>query len=343
MELVVIGMNHHSHSLFQRESWNIPQEKVEVFLKQAKGIEGVKGVLYLSTCNRLEVYGVVQKREDKQKIWECWQTFVAAEAHSVPYCYWNDEAFHHLVRVASGLDAMVLGENEVMGQVKRAYAFALSLGVTGALLNFTFQKAFQMAKKVRSQTGVGRYPASVSTVALSLLEEVYGSFENLTGLVVGLGEMGKQIACFAKQRGVGELLLCNRTESKARDFAEEIGGEVIPPVHLEKAVCRAHFVVSSTSSAEPVLCWESLERHGIFDQPRPFVFVDLGVPRDIESKVGEEKNVYLYDMGDLGKIAEKNRVLREKEVAVAEDFIQKALDSFCKEWSNRALVHFQGV
>lgn len=334
MELVVLGHNHLTTSLAERERWNVAVPLVVSFLKEVNSLSSMEGAVYLSTCNRVELYGVATKTQEATPLLEVWKRFLKEKSPLEPaYCYRQTEAFSHLLRVVSGLDSMVLGENEVLGQVKRAYAQSLELGTTGPLLNFTFQQAMRLAKKVRSQTGIARYPTSVSTVAMMLLDQVFGDFGSLQGLVIGLGEMGRQTAKMAKERGVSKLFVMNRTEAKAHLFAKEVPSEVVSMEVLSEVLQKADFVVTSTSSETPLISEASFLSGKT--RSKPIVMIDLGVPRDIEAELGKRQEVYLYNIDDLKTIADRNRQFREKEAALAEEMIGDSVKTFWQEWEKR--------
>lgn len=332
MELITLGWNHRSDALKERETLQIPPAAADDFLIGGARRPGIGGLVYLGTCNRVEATLLVRDGGAPEFL-DYWGRFVKSVAPLRPaYCHRGGAAFGHLLRVACGLDSMVLGENEVFGQLKQAYARSLALKTSGSLLNFVFQQVLRFSKKIRSQTGISRYPVSCSTVALMLLNQVLGDLKPLKGLVIGLGEMGRQAAKMARERGVGSLWVMNRTESKAMAFAREVDAEVVPINSLAEALAGADFAITSTSSPEPVIRQSDISSLG---RSTPLVLVDLGVPRDVEETLGQREEIFLYNMDDLKAIADRNRASREKEAALAEAMIGRKVGLFLEGWEKR--------
>lgn len=324
MEFSVIGINHQTSTLAERESRTIPAERQTEWLNGLRNTPGVHGVVYLSTCNRVELYTAVEP----EVVWN---------PMPFSYQYRNGEAFAHLLRVACGLDSMVLGETQVFGQLKEAYQRCLTAGVTGGLLNFAFQQAFCGAKQIRSETGINRFPTSVGSVGMMLLEQIYGEFKNRTGLVIGLGEMGSEAAKLLAERNVGKLLVMNRSRDKAEEFVRGSSspGEVVSFGAWEEALPRADFVVTATGAVEPILSREIILRHFLRDGDAPRVLLDLGVPRDVDPALGQAPGLYLYNVDDLKTIANQNRSLRETEAKRAEAMVERLTVIFKKQWEAR--------
>ena len=251
----------------------------------------------------------------------------------------GSNAFAHLLRVASGMESMVFGENEVFGQLKRAYQTAFEHKTTGPLLNFTFQEAFRWAKSIRSETGIGRYPTSVSTVGLKLLEEIFGDVQTREGFVLGLGEMGRQMVKLLKDRGVRRLIAANRTYETGRIFAEEQGIEVIHFEDRKFLLDKVDFVVTCTGAETPVLTEKEFADIPLRDSP--LVLMDLGLPRDIAPSLSARSDLFLYNIDDLRRIAETNSAARRQDGLQADAIIQKGVASFEEEWLKR--VCFSGA
>lgn len=318
MDLAVFGLNFKTSSIEKREACTIPADRMADFLKKLSMEEGVRGVVYVATCNRVEIYAALQHR-------------FSFKQFSPAYAYFNEEAFAHLLRVACGLDSLVLGENEIFGQVKRAYLKSLELKTAGPL-HFVFQKVFQMAKKIRTETGIARSPSSIATVALLLLEQIFGEWNPLNVLVIGLGEMGKQTARLLDERGVQKLYIMNRRENFAKDFASSLSSnvEILALDSLKEILPKVDIVVTATASPHYVLT-----KGMPFKQDRFQVLIDLSTPRDVEPGLGRLENIYLYNVDDLKAIAEKNLENRLQEARVAEEMIKKYLPVFEKEWFKR--------
>lgn len=333
MDLLVLGANFKTSTLACREEWNVPAERRDVFLKAICALRGVQGAVYLPTCHRVEVYATVTPDFSLATLENHWRDFLGLKpAHRIGYFYKNREAIQHLLRVACGLDSMVLGETEVFGQVKQAYQESLQQKTTDGLLNFLFQRVFQIAKRVRTETGLSRYPISISSIGLMLLEQVFGELSDLKALCLGLGEMGTQTAQALVKRGVRKLWLANRSEAKAMEWAERLGpvAEVLPLAKWETVFSEADLVVAAMASPQFVLSLEPMK-----SQMPLKVLLDLGVPRNIDPAIGKQENVFLYNVDDLQTIANKNLVNRQQEAALAEKLIQKEIGQLEVGWQQR--------
>lgn len=338
MELLVIGCNFKTSAIGFRENWNVPPEQISSFCRGLLQIAGVSGVVYLPTCNRVELYVTLQKEVPLESIFSYWRQFLKLEGPggTPGYIYKNDLAFSHLVKVCSGLDSLVVGEPQVLGQVKQAYSQSVEMGVASSLTNFVFQQAFRYAKQVRTETGVAKYPVSIASVALMLAFDVFGDFSNLSALVVGLGEMGKQTAELLIKRGIGNLTVINRTYERAVQFAEKFSAKVHRFETFAECLSEADLVLTSTSSLSPVLTSEMFCHEGVKEKKKPMVLIDLGVPRDIDPDVANLQNLFLYNIDDLKTIADKNLSLRMEEAQLAEDMIAKSVEVFNVDWQKRS-------
>ncbi|MDP2599778.1 MAG: glutamyl-tRNA reductase, partial [Deltaproteobacteria bacterium] len=208
-------------------------------------------------------------------------------------------------------------------------------------LNFAFQQAFRIAKQIRTQTGIARFPVSVSTVSLMLLEQIFGDFKEVTALVVGLGEMGRQTAELLKERGVQKLIIMNRTYQRAREFASVLKAEACPLDALTTVLPLADMVVASTAAPSPILMAQTVQEALAQRKERPMVLMDLGFPRDIAPDAAHFENAYLYNVDDLKEIADKNLSQRQKEAKRAEEIINKSLLGFESDWMKRTLQAYQ--
>lgn len=335
MELLNFSLSHKTHSVADREAWRVHDADVPRFLRGLIEMPEVSGACFLSTCNRIEVYLSATSDLRGETVLEYWCTFSdsAGTAESKVPVLRGPKVFQHLLRVAAGLESMVFGENEVFGQVKRAYQTALEQRVAGPLLNFTFQEAFRLAKTIRTETGIGRHPTSVSTVGLKLLEEIFGELRDRTGLVLGLGEMGRQTLKLLKDRGVQRLIVANRTFEKGKNFAEANSMTAIHFVDRKYLLDQVDFVVTCTAAEAPILTEPDFS--DLKPRQNPLVLIDLGVPRDIDPALAARPELFLYNIDDLRAIAEANAAARQKEAAVAEILIQNGLASFGEEWLKR--------
>ena len=337
MKLIVLGQNHKTATIAEREGWTVSKEKTPPFLHGFLTMPGVHGAVYLSTCNRVEVIAAVQKEIAPSLLIDYWKEHANGKGTEAgpSYIYSDERAFGYLVRVACGLDSLAMGETQILGQIKQAYLQSLELKTSGALLNSTFQKILQIAKKIRTETGITRCPTSISSVAVMLAEQIFGDFEGVSAMVVGLGEVGRQTAALLHKRGIKNLMVTNRTYAKAQEFLDSRPLDASPFFfhELETKLNEVDLVITCTSSPTPILTKEMLR--GVTQKDRPMVLVDLGVPRDIASEAGEHPGIYLYNIDDLKTIAAKNISLRKEEALLAERIIQEESLQFVSAWKKR--------
>ncbi len=288
-----------------------------------------EGVL-LSTCNRTEIYALMESPDAAPLVdWLALQGGLSRD-RILPHLdlRWGEEAIHHLFRVVCGLDSMVLGEPQILGQVKEAYRTASEMGATGQILNRLFQHAFRTAKQIRSRTGVGQNPISLAYAAVRLAQQLFEDLGTKTALLIGAGEMVELSALHLRERGIGRLLIANRTVERARRLAQRFQAE---PLRLEAILQRlpeADLVVTSTASPLPILGKGAVEAAIRKRRHRPIFMVDLAVPRDIEPEVAELPDVYLYSLDDLEAIVRENRRLRERAAERAEALIGTEVERF---------------
>jgi len=325
-KILLLSFHHAQASVEEREKWVIPRDQWPSLLAALRDEGGAAESVYLGTCNRVEVYAVVDADFDWRRIMEVWRRFCPkVSAETVPTLILEQEkAIEHLFRVAASLDSMVVGETEILGQVKTAYQAALAYKATGPWLNRVFQQALASAKKVRTQTGLGEKPVSISTVAVKLAAKIFGTLESTRALVVGTGEMGTQTARYFVKRGIGELWLTNRTESTARELAQTLRGKVVPFETWQTGLSEIDIIVSCTAAPRPPIQQSLIEPFVCRRQRGPLFLIDLGVPRDVEATVGELEGVFLYNMDDLKTIADQNRVHRLKKADTADGLITEA-------------------
>ena len=303
----------------------------------------------VSTCNRSELYGVTSDLSaDASPVLQSYlaefHSLVPAELAEVVYSLRGQTAVRHLFRVASGLDSMLLGEAEILGQVREAYRNAAEGRTTGHVLNRLFQSALEVGKKVRSQTEIGTRPMSVAFAGVKLAERIFGHLENHAALIVGAGAVGEQVVEHMQRRGISRIVVANRSLDRARALANHVGGEAVALDVLATLLIMPNIVVTSASGTEPIITRAMLERAMALRHNRELFLIDLGVPRNVDPRARELYNVYLYNIDDLGEIVEQNRRAREREIPRAEAIIAEQVRRF-EEWhaGARALELLQSL
>jgi len=328
MELICIGLNHETAPVEVREHFAVPADKLGERAREIASLTTLTESVVLSTCNRMEVYVVAEEldaglKELKKHLSEGHESSAVAHLYEKS----GDEARRHLFRLVCGLDSMVLGETEIFGQVKQAYKQAHESGATKGVLNKLFQKSFGVGKKIRTHTRIQVGPTSVGSAAVDLAEKIFGKLHGCHVMIIGAGETSRKVAMSMLSRGASDLTVTNRSEQRARDLADELGGKSVPFTDWEKTLIEADVVVSSTGAPEPVLRAAQIEAVRKQRKYRPLFLIDIAVPRDIEHTAGEIEEVYLYDMDMLQKLAGEARLSRQKQVDICvkmiEEFIQK--------------------
>ena len=330
MTLLTVSLNHTSAPVAIRERVTFGPDIVVGALRNLRERPGVNEAVILSTCNRTEVYCNVD--EDQVEQVRCW----IAEFHGLvvndiaPYLYEHrdDEAVAHLLSVACGLDSMVLGEPQILGQVKAAFQTATDAGHTGKTLKRLFQHAFNTAKQVRTDTAIGDSPVSVAFAAVSLARQIFSDLADQTALLIGAGETIELAARHLHQHGIGRIIVANRTVSRARELAEEFSGYAIGLTELPVHLAEADIVIASTASPLPVLGKGTVESALKQRRHRPVFMVDIAVPRDIEPEVAKLRDVYLYTVDDLQEVIQENLRSRQEAAEQAREIIDFQVREF---------------
>lgn len=336
MEFLAVGINYRKTPIELRECFSFEPDSACDLLARLKGESLVNEALYLGTCNRAEVYAVTDK--DGSVCTEL-QDKLCAFARVDPFStrdFWysktGTDAVRHLFRVASSLDAMVVGEAQILGQIKEAYFKARDQGTTGPFIDRAMLRAFQIARKIRSETEIGRGQVSVASVAVGLAVGHLKELSDLTVLVIGAGEMGALVVRQLKKHGTGRILVANRTFEKAAIIAEHTQGEAIEWSNLQSAINRADIIVSSTGAANPVIDKEMVAA-ATRSRVLPLVLIDLGTPRDMKPEISELENVRLFNIDDLSRVAKENGKRRESEAKKAETLVSEESEKFLIELS----------
>lgn len=315
--LFVLGATHHTAPLAVRERLSLDAAATDALRSELAGIAGLREFTVLSTCNRVEFYGVGDSAavaSEVQRAFCARQKFETAEFEQFRLSLAGPGVLQHLLEVTSGLDSQMLGETEILGQVKEAYGAAQEHGHTGAVLNRVFQKAFQAAKHVRTHTAITGGQVSVANVAVELAVNIFGSLSATRILLLGAGEIGEKTARAFQSRGAGSISVASRNLERAMDLANGLGAFALPfwltPVKLPDF----DIVVCATAAPETVVQLAAVQAAMRRRPTRPLFFIDLALPRDVEAAVADLENVFLYNLDDLAKIAEENRAAREAEI-----------------------------
>ena len=330
MPILALGINHDSAPLEVRERVAFAPEVMSGALADARKALQCPELAILSTCNRTEIYGEVA--EERLLDW-------LARYHQVPleqlqscsYSYTGEEAVRHMMRVACGLDSLVLGEPQILGQIKSAYSVARESGSVGTLLHSVFQQVFAVAKRVRTETAIGENPVSVAYAAVSLASRIFTDLGKQTALLIGAGETIELVARHLLEQGVTKLIVANRTLNRAQQLAENFGAEAILLADIPEYLPRADIIISSTASQLPILGKGAVESALKKRRHSPMFMVDIAVPRDIEAQVAKLDDVFLYTVDDLRGVIDEGRRSREKAAEAAHEIVETAAREFMRE------------
>ncbi len=328
--LVFLGASHHTAPLEVRERLALSPEKRAALAATLKGDPAVSEFCLLGTCNRVEIYAVAADPTVGSRIAAAFSRLQEIDpAAFAPHAVERSGAavISHLFAVATGLDSQMVGEAEILGQVKDAYAAAQAAGHVGPVLNRVFQKTFQSAKLERSETAIGAGQVSVATVAVSLAEKIFGRLRDSRVLIVGAGDIAEKTAKALRSRDSGTIAFANRTAARAEELAREFSGEVVPFERLAAALPDFDIVVSSTSAPETVLTLPMIYAAMHAHASRPLFLIDLALPRDIDPGAAELPNVFLYNLDDLARLADENIAHRRAEIARARAILQQRAEA----------------
>ena len=338
MNLIALGINHNSAAVEVRERVAFAPEQVSEALADACQAAGVEEVVILYTCNRTELYVIVQPGADLAgKALELidWMAnyhhLSAEQLRQSAYHYESREALQHMVQVASGLDSMVLGEPQIFGQLKSAYSVAADAGTVGNELGRLFQRVFSISKRVRTDTAIGENPVSVAYAAVDLAGHIFTDLGQCSALLVGAGETIELVARHLIEAGVHRIVIANRTLGRARELAQQFGAEAVLLAEIPDQLPAADIVITSTASQLPILGKGAVEQAVKARKHRPILMVDIAVPRDIEAQVGELRDVYLYSVDDLREIVDQNLRSRQSEARKADLIIAEGVQLYLDE------------
>ncbi len=333
MSLITLGINHKTAPLDLREQLAFTPQTLPEALLSLKKLAHVEEAGILSTCNRTELYCVTSADND-QAIVQWFSQFHGLDENLIKphlYLHAHEETIRHAMEVASGLDSMVLGEPQIAGQMKDAYALANKHGTIGLLLGKLFQRVFAVSKQVRTDTDIGSSPVSIAFAAVSLAKQIFGNLNESTVLLVGAGETIELATRHLHSQGVRKIIIANRSVERAKKLADEFGGEAISLQHISEHLYRSDIVISSTASPLPIIGKGTVERALKKRKHQPIFMVDLAVPRDVEPEVNQLDDVYLYSVDDLQTVIEENMENRLQAAEQAHEIIDTQVSHFL-EW-----------
>jgi len=334
MTFLCVGLSHKQAPIAVREQIAVRAEEVEGRLHKLKALPGVKEAMLVSTCNRLEIFAVSESRDAAEDVLETLGPVAAPHA----LCRFDEEAVRHLFRVAASLDSMVVGEAQILGQVKEAASVAQQVGAIGPELSRALARATTAAKRVRTETEIARGAVSVSSVAVQLAHKLLGSLEGRSVMLLGAGEMAQLAARELRSAGARELLVANRSAQRAEELAREVDGTPVSLAELPSLLERADVAICSTGAAQHVVTREMVARTLKARRYRAIFFVDLTLPRNVEPSVNELENVYVYDLDDLERAAMQGRAGREAAARDAWRIVDAEVVAFRNRRAERAAV-----
>jgi glutamyl-tRNA reductase len=330
MHLLVLGINHRTAPVEIRGQVAFPTEQLPRALGELTALASVREAAILSTCNRTELYCTKQDEElEELTDWLC--RFHGLEKGALEphlYAYSGAAAVRHILRVAAGLDSMILGEPQILGQMKATYQLATEAGTLDTLGNRLFQHTFSVAKQIRTDTAIGASPVSVAFAAVSLARQIFGTFEKQTALLVGAGETIELAARHLHEHGIGQMIIANRTVERALDLAAHFNGFGIALSQIPAHLAEADIVIASTGSPDYILDKDMVCEAIRGRKHRPIFMVDIAVPPDIDPRVGELGDVYLYTIDNLKEVIEENLRSRQEAAEQAEEIIDAQVDRF---------------
>ena len=338
MQLALVGLSHKTAPVEIREKLAFNADDLGNALRSLVSCDGISEAMILSTCNRVEV---LAEAPDEGAIRDFLCAYHRISNETVTnhlYTLRNNEVIRHVFRVAASLDSMVVGEPQILGQVKEAYRFATEAGTVGMHLGSVMDRAFAVAKKVRTETGIAQSAVSVSYAAVELARKIFGDLSGKSVMIIGASKMGELAARHLKRAGVSMVMVTNRTFERAVEMAQLFEGAAVQFEQLNDHLDRADIVISSTGAPHFVITKPNAEQIIRRRKNRPMFFIDIAVPRDIDPAVNEIDNVFLYDIDDLQQVVDENMAERVKEASRAEEIVDYEVEAFCTRLRTRAVV-----
>lgn len=349
MALVLLGINHNTANVSLREQVAFPPEKMEDAMRRVTSLDDVNEAVIVSTCNRTELYVDVKLDEsaenlleqnsgalihEQQKLLNWLSDYHGVQVSDLSACsyfHWREDVIRHLMRVACGLDSMVLGEPQILGQIKSAFAVAKELGAVKSGLGKAFQEAFSIAKEVRTDTAIGENPVSVAYAAVTLAEQIFSDLGSLNALLIGAGHTIELVARHLTERGVKQIVIANRTLQNAVKLGDKFGGRGVLLSDIPEELESADIIVSSTNSQLPLLGKGAVERALKTRRHKPMLLVDLAVPRDIEPEVAQISDAYLYSVDDIRDVIEDGVKSRAQAAEQAASIIERGVEEYIRQ------------
>lgn len=338
MNFQLIGVNHNSAPVEVRERLAIPETQLPDAIRSLVQLPGVEEGMVLSTCNRVELLTSTNQGSDLRGFLPLYFGLNPDKLNSHIYEFKQRDAVRHVFRVASSLDSMVVGEPQILGQVKEAYAIARGLGAVHSALDVLLSRAFAVAKRVRTETAIGTSSVSIASVAVQLAQKIFGSLNHKTVYLVGAGKMAELAARRLMANGVGKILFSNRTHERALQLSEAFGGNAVPFEQLYETADRADIVLISTGAAGFLFRREHGEQFLSRRRNSPMFFIDISVPRNVDPEMGRLDGMFVYDIDDLQGVAAGNTAERQKEAARAEEIVELEVERFALRLKSLAVV-----
>lgn len=343
MNLAVIGINHKTAPVKIREKFSFFPKQIIEANRMLKEEAALPENLILSTCNRMEIYAVAAQMSDFigaiKYFLSRFHNLRPADYENIFYVYKDRQAVEHLFRVAAGLDSMVIGEMEILGQVKKAYQDARESRSTGKILNRLFEKAFNNAKKIRTDTSVGRGSVSVSSAAIRLAKKILGGLNDKVALIIGAGLIGEQLVLYLKKNGIKNILVASRTLEKAKILTDKFSATAVGFDDFRGRLGEVDIVITSTGAPHCIIRKNDMLNLMPRRKQKPLFIIDLAVPRDVEEEVNKIDNVYLYNIDDLQKTVQQNVSLRRNELDNCDRIIGNSCKAFMDWWLKENIKH----
>ncbi len=339
MTLQIIGLNHNTAPIELREQVVFSGDEIVRALKSVVSLPGIEEVIILSTCNRTEFY-IIAENDSSERLhhWLINEKSLGPAFENSIFIRSNDAAIRHIFRVACGLDSMVLGETQILGQLKDAFRQAQIAGASQNKLGLLMQQTFAVAKKIRTDTQIGARPVSIASAAVDLANQFFAGFKKRTALLVGAGASVELLAKHLSQKGIGQLIIANRNVDQARKLARQYNGLAIPLSKIESTLQKADILICSTASPQPIIQVSQMESAIKVRKSKLIFAIDIAVPRDIELGVGDLKDVYLYSIDDLDKVIKQGQGNRKAAAVEADMLIDEEIKRYLNiEWSKQAV------